>query len=292
MTSERSARYFWGPADFVGVIVLAALAIYATRIEWTDILQIAWRDEESSHIYLVPIISAWIFWVRRGRFRTCQPTHRWVGPIIVLLGCLISNYGYGNSMQALWHSGAVLILLGSILTVLGTDILMRFAPAFAVLIFIVPVPGMARQQIAIPLQEQTAEVTYRVFQFLGIAIARSGSILSINDMEVGIAEACNGLRMVFALALVSYAFAFGTPLRWYVRLLVVGLSPISAIACNVIRLIPTVWIYGAWGENPGKIFHDYSGWAMLIVSFLILMGIIRLMRWALVPVTNYTLAYD
>ena len=31
---------------------------------------------------------------------------------------------------------------------------------------------------------------------------------------------------------------------------------------------------------------------MLAVSFLILMGIIRLMRWALVPVTNYTLAYD
>lgn len=292
MTSERSARYLWGPADIVGVVVLAALAIYATRTEWADILQIAWRDEESSHIYLVPIISVWILWVRRGRFRTCQPTRRWVGPIVVLLGCLINAYGYGNSMQALWHSGAVLILVGSILTVLGTDMLIRFAPAFAVLIFIVPVPGMARQQIAIPLQEQTAEVTYLVFQFLGVSIARSGSILSINGMEVGIAEACNGLRMVFALALVSYAFAFGAPLRWYVRLIVVGLSPISAIACNVIRLVPTVWIYGEWGEKQGKIFHDYSGWAMLIVSFLILMGIIRLMRWALVPVTNYTLAYD
>ena len=31
---------------------------------------------------------------------------------------------------------------------------------------------------------------------------------------------------------------------------------------------------------------------MLVVAFLLLLGIISLLRWALVPVTKYTLAYD
>jgi hypothetical protein len=28
------------------------------------------------------------------------------------------------------------------------------------------------------------------------------------------------------------------------------------------------------------------------VAFLLLMGVVRLLRWALIPVTPYTLAYD
>jgi len=296
MTSQPKARYRWKPADILGLIALTAMAVFATRNAWIDILRIAWRDEESSHIFLVPLVMAWIIWVRRGRWRICYPVHRWVGPFVVLMGWLLSEFGYANSQQAVWHGGVVVIMGGVVLTSLGTEVLKRFFPAFLVLLFIVPVPGMLRQDIAIPLQERTAEVTHHVFQFLDVPIMRSGSILIIGeppaDMQIGIAEACNGLRMVFALALVSYAFSFGTPLRWYVRLIVVILSPVSAIICNVIRLVPTVWIYGKLGEQYGAIFHDYSGWTMLAVSFLILMGIIRLMRWALVPVTDYTLAYD
>jgi hypothetical protein len=37
-------------------------------------------------------------------------------------------------------------------------------------------------------------------------------------------------------------------------------------------------------------FHDYAGWLMLPVSFLILLGVIRLLRWAMVPVMKYSLA--
>jgi len=106
--------------------------------------------------------------------------------------------------------------------------------------------------------------------------------------------------MVFALVLVSYAFAFGTPLRWYVRAIILGLSPISALICNVIRMIPTVWLYGLsdreWfgvaGSSVAEVFHDVAGWVMLVLAFLLLMGAIKMLRWAMVPVTPYTLAYD
>ena len=111
-------------------------------------------------------------------------------------------------------------------------------------------------------------------------------------MDVEIAEACNGLRMVFALVLVSFAFAFGMPLKIYARVLVLLATPISAIVCNVFRLVPTVWLYGYYPGAFADQFHTASAWVMLVVAFLMLVGILRLLRWALIPVTQYTLAYD
>lgn len=285
-------RDIWGMSHLVAALTLTSLAVLAVREAVSDVYGIAVRDEESSHIFLVPIVFVWLVWVRRGRIRQCRRIGQWVGPLLVALGWVAVIIGYTRAVQSLWHGGSLVLVLGAGIAVVGTDVVRRFLPALFVLLFLIPVPGMLRQQVAIPLQETTAQVTHTLFEIFNIPIALSGSVLSINGVKIGIAEACNGLRMVFALVLVSYAFAFGTPLKWYVRLIVVVLSPVSAILCNVIRLIPTVWLYGYQGDKVGDFFHEYSGWFMLIIAFLILMGIIRLMRWALVPVTNYTLAYD
>ena len=275
-----------------GAVVMAVLAVWATLPAWRDIFQIAVRDEESSHIFLVPIVFLWLVWVRRARVRQCRPVGHTAGPLIAAAGWLISSVGYNNAIQSFWHGGSLLVVLGCVISVVGLDVVKRFLPAVFVLVFLVPVPGMARQQIAIPLQTHTAQATAVVFQMLGMEIARSGNVLSLNGSEVGIAEACNGLRMAFALTLVCYAFTFSMPLRGYVRAIVLLASPLAAIGCNVMRLVPTVWIYGYAGPEVGDLFHDVSGWGMLVVAFLLLLGIISLLRWALVPVTKYTLAYD
>ena len=279
----------WHTASAVG---LAALAMYVTRGAWQDITHIAYTDEESSHIFLVPMVAAWIFWVRRTRLRHCQPTGRFVGPLVVAFGWLLYWYGYEHAVQAFWHGGAVLITLGAALTILGKQVLFRFLPAFAVLMFLVPVPGMVRQNISIPLQTASSAVTQAALEIAGVPVERTGNLLTINNFEVAVAEACNGMRMVFALGLVTYAFAFGMPLRNWVRFVVLAASPVAAIACNVIRLIPTVLLYGYAPKATADGFHTVSGWLMLPLAFLLLMGILRLLRWALIPVTRFNLAYQ
>jgi exosortase/archaeosortase family protein len=72
-------------------------------------------------------------------------------------------------------------------------------------------------------------------------------------------------------------------------------SPVAAIFCNVVRILPTIWLYGNFPKEAGKasvgeLFHDFSGWLMLPISFLILLGIIKVLRWAMIPVMRYTLA--
>ena len=273
-------------------LALVAIAIAITSDAWTDMFHIAQRDGESNYAFLVPAIAAWLAWVRIGRLRHCRVTGTWAGPVIIVAGWLMYSLGDRFMWQSVWHSGAIVILIGCIVSVTGKQLLLDLLPAFVALFFMVPVPGRARQQIALPLQTITAQITQQTFEMFGVMVERSGNLLSINGVNVAVVEACNGLRMIFALTLVSYAFAFSSPLRGYVRALVLIASPLSAVFCNVARLVPTVWIYGHYSTGVGDRFHSISGWVTLFVAFFILVGLIRFLRWSMVPVSHFVLAYD
>lgn len=300
----RSDR--WTGYHLLLAAAMASLAVLATRDAWADILRHALKDQEYSHIWLVPFVAFFMVYVRRLRLRHCRPVGTSLGVAIALGGWLVSLWGFYHGVQSLWHGGAVLVVLGCVLSVLGKHALFRFLPAVAVLGFIVPVPGRVRQQVAIPLQSWTAQVSEVVLETFGVPIERSGSLLSLRKPQAGrggtgaenpekvvdinIVEACNGLRMVWPLILMSYAFSFGLPLRNWVRLTILLASPLAAIGCNVLRILPTIWLYGNASDRVAQAFHDYSGWPMLPLSFLLLMGIIKLLRWAMIPVMRYTLA--
>lgn len=279
----------WTAWHLAGAAAMGALAICATLDAWSDIFLIARKNEEYSHIFLVPLVAAAMVFVRRARFRYCKPTGTAVGFFIAAAGWIVHVFGFYHNYDSLWHGGAVLVLIGCVLSVLGKHALFRFFPALAVLIFLVPVPGIIRLRIAAPLETWTAHISEVLLSAAGMAITRQGNVLTVGGHAVNIVEACNGLRMVFALILVSYFFGFALPLRNSVRFAILLASPFAAIVCNVLRILPTVWLYGR-SNMAGDVFHNYSGWLMLPISFLILLGIIGALRWAMVPVMRYTLA--
>ena len=57
-------------------------------------------------------------------------------------------------------------------------------------------------------------------------------------------------------------------------------------------MVPTVWLFGHSSLRFAEAFHNIAGWVMLGIAFLLLMAIIRLLKWALIPVSPYMLAMD
>jgi exosortase len=288
MSSHRTDRLTARHA--MAALLIAALGVAATWPAWADIYHIAYVDEEYSHIFIVPLVALYLVWVRRMRFRHYRRSSFAVGPFLILAGWLIGSYGFRHGVQSFWHGGAVLVVLGCIIAVLGKNVLFQFFPAVLVLIFLIPVPGRIRQEVALPLQSWTARTAKVMFETLGIDAEVSGNSLSVNGTTVTVAEACNGLRMVFALIMVTFAFAFSLPLRQSVRALILVLSPIAAIVCNLIRTVPTVWMFAHTPASVADHFHNYAGWAMLPCAFLLLYAVIALLRWAMIPVNRFTLA--
>ena len=279
----------WDAAVAVG---LPMLALAATLRIWGEIVSIAWRDPRQNHIFLVPLATAWLVWVRRERFLQCRRRGTLIGPVMVALGWAAIQFGPAWQIEAARHLGALLIVCGCVLAVMGTDVLVRFLPAFLVLLLIVPVPGVLRQIADPPLQRLTTAATVWMFEGFGVAVEQAGNVLHFHHANVHLDGSGSAMKMVFGLGLVAYVFAFGTPLRGYVRLIILVVSPILAVAANVLRMVPAVWLYGHGPRAVADAFYVVSGWMMLVLAFALLLGIIRLLKWAMIPVTNYRLAYD
>lgn len=289
-----------GFLQVVTALLLMAAGVAVTWEAWREIYDIAAHDEEYSHIFLVPLLAVWLLWVRRLRMTQIRISGTMIGPVFIGAGWALSYLGFNYGGQAVFHLGALLVVLGCVFSVLGKQALFRFLPAVLVLLFIVPVPAGLRQEIALPLQNWTARIAQFLLDLARIDTVVSGNTLAINGERVQVAEACNGMRMVFPMLLISYAFAFALPLRPGVRITLVLISPVVALACNVLRTLPTIWLYGKAGNLSGDEhtqawqladrFHNISGWVMLPLSFLMLLGLIRLLRWMMVPVERYTLA--
>ncbi|BAM03250.1 hypothetical protein PSMK_10910 [Phycisphaera mikurensis NBRC 102666] len=265
-------------------LTLVGLAVTACYRAFADILYIAVRDEEASQVLLVPFVIGWLCHVRWTAIQRTRPAYDFAGPAVIAAGLAVHLWGGATNLQVAWHGGAVLCLLGAITTVAGRPLLWRIWPAVLVLAFLVPVPGIFRQQLAMPLQEYTAAAAEFVFTLLGLGVERSGNMLVYNGHPVMVAEACNGMRMMFALVLVAYAFAFGTPLLPSVRVMLLVLSPVAAVLTNIIRVVPTVILYGHYPDVAAGLFHDLAGWAMLAVAFCLLLMLVRTLKWADVPV--------
>ncbi|MCA9289169.1 MAG: exosortase/archaeosortase family protein, partial [Phycisphaerales bacterium] len=171
--------------------------------------------------------------------------------------------------------------------ILGVRVAIAFFPSFIGLAFFLPVPGTIRQEIAVPLQEVSARAGEFALDVLGVPVERTGSALTVNGVPVMIAEACNGMRMVSALALVSFAFIFSVPMSNRIRLLILAISPLVAVLVNIIRLIPTVLFYGYADANIAGAFHDASGWLGLVLAFGVLWAFLSVLRWLEVPIAPY-----
>ncbi|MEM1355113.1 MAG: exosortase/archaeosortase family protein [Planctomycetota bacterium] len=274
----------WSPQRVWATLLLALGAVVATSWAWRDIAHIARVDEESSQVLLALPVCLWLIWSYRKAIRGVPAEASFMGPVLIGLGWGLSWYGYNHGAQSPWHLGAVMVLVGAVWSVLGDRVMLRAWPVLVALLFLIPVPGRVRLEIAVPLQELTARGAEVVLVMFGMSVERTGMLLVYNDKPVRIDEACNGMRMVFALLLVCYGYAMANPLNPYMRVIIILLSPLFAVLCNIIRVVPTTIVYGKYGDAAGDTFHDISGWAMIGIAFFLLMGLVRLLEWAEVPV--------
>src|SRR3712207_1324725 len=167
----RSDR--WTAAHAVLAAVMGALGVVATFDVWQDIGHLFMKEPEYSHIVLAPVVAVWMIYVRRQRFRYCKPTGTGIGVLAAAVGWAVSSFGFYRGYQTLWHAGAVLVVIGCVLAVLGKHALFRFFPAVAVLVFMIPVPPHYRLQIAVPLQGWTAQISQTLLEMLNVPVDRS-----------------------------------------------------------------------------------------------------------------------
>jgi exosortase len=274
----------WRRSHVLWIVALSAAAIALTWRGWYDLGWLAFNDEESSHLMLVPMVVAYLLWQRWDAVLKCKPKPGWIGPIVLALGIFAWEYGYRYDYRVGDHLGAVLVLAGCVACVTGDRFVLRFWSIFLLLAFLIPLPYTVRIAIAVPLQRANALVAYEILSVAGVEILRYGSVLEVNGQQVGVAEACNGMRSILAVLLVCYAMAFATKIRASARLLLLAATPLIALSANLVRLVLTVLAYGYGSSDFADTLHDMLGWGTIGLAFGFVWAVIALARWLMIPI--------
>lgn len=255
----------WPLAVLGGLLVwayLPMLTVFADK--WLN-------DPQYSHGLLVPIFSAYLIrraWRNGGYTPTPMP----------LLGCVLLVLVLGMRAVAgslLFHqldAASLLVALAAInLAAGGWPLLKRTGPAVAFLVFMIPLPYELERNVGQPLKAAATTASTFMLQTLGQPAIRDGNLILIDEVRLGVVDACSGLKMLMTFA----AFSVGAVLlmnrsRFEKFMVVLGIVPI-AVASNVLRITATGLSYVYFSSPKAVEFlHDLHGWLMMPVGLALL----------------------
>lgn len=230
----------------------------------TGLVQRWLHDARYSHGFLVPLLAALVWWDQRRNHPLRESEASWWGMPVLLGGAalrLVGAYYYLDFFDAL---SLLPILLGLVLLSGGWPLARQTAPAIGVLIFMLPPPYQLESALPAPLQRAGTMASTFALQTLGLPAVPEGNIIRIDDLDIGVLEACNGLGMLSAFFAISTTVALIIRRPLADRLVVfVSAVPIG-VFMNLLRPTATGLVYAVVGAPAAQtFFHDLAGWLML-----------------------------
>jgi len=283
--NRTQTRGIWANKP-LGVLTLLALGIGILWAYWPilHVMERQWSDDpQYSHGYLVPIFAVALLWIRRAAM-PAQGFHvsAWGIPLL-LAGAglrLAGVYIYLNWVEAI----SLLVTLAGVAVLLGGWAALRWsAPAIAFLFFMVPLPYRLQTAASYPLQRLATQASTFVLQIIGLPALAEGNIIILNDVRIGVVEACSGLTMLMTFFALATAVALVIKRPALDRAVIILSAAPIAIAVNVLRITVTAVLHETVGsELANAVFHDWAGWLMMPVALGLLALVLKVLSRLLV----------
>ncbi|HVK17537.1 MAG TPA: exosortase/archaeosortase family protein [Fimbriiglobus sp.] len=257
----------------VGLLVAAAAVI-----GWAFLPTILWMvdkwssDPQYSHGFLVPLFSGYLLWraAQAGKLTPGTPSALLAGLVLVVALGMRWLAG-GLLFQQLDCLALLLSLAGLAVAAGGVKLAKVAAPAILFLIFMIPLPYDVERNVGGPLKEVATLASTFLLQTLGYPAVAEGHLILIDEVRLGVVDACSGLKMLMTFA----AFAVGAVLltdrtRFEKLMILLGIVPI-AVVTNVLRITATGVAHTITHEKSTLDFlHDLHGWLMMPVGLALL----------------------
>lgn len=277
--------------------ITAVFAVVFVWSYWTTLTTMAdrWsRDPQYSHGFLVPVFALVVLWFRRDWLAKAAWEPSLLGLPILAVGVVLRLVAIRRDIEPLDAFSLLPTLFGLVLLVGGRGVLRWSWPAIAFLAFMIPLPFFVEVALAHPLRRVATDMSTYTLQTLGYPAIAEGNIILIDQVRLGVVEACSGLGMLSTFIALSTALALVTSAPLLDRLVLVASSIPIALISNVVRITATgvaLHTFGGTDAQAARI-HDIMGLFMMPFALLLLWLELRFMSYLLVlkpPVTAPTL---
>lgn len=253
----------------VGLGVLFALAVLTGFLAFwdshVDLVRRWYHQEEFSHGFFIPLITAWLLWSRRQAIRDSIGAPSWGGPVLILFAAALHVVGQLSALIVFSSVGFVLCLLGIVLSFGGFSLLKVTAIPISFLLFAIPPPSFIDSTLSFRLQLISSELGVSVIRLFGIPVYLQGNLIDLGHYKLQVVEACSGLRYLYPFLSLGFlaAYMFHAPL-WQRGLVFVSTVPIT-ILMNSFRIGMIGVMVDRWGPQSADGFlHFFEGWIIFI----------------------------
>jgi exosortase len=260
-------------------VELALLSLAMVLLYWAVVplmVQDWYVDENYSHGFLIPAVSAYILWARRQDIalaaRNTKPSV--IGFIVCVLSLAAFVVGRAGAEFFLQRSSLVLLLLGSVLWICGWPVFRVAWGPLGFLFFMVPLPYLVYDSIAFPLKLVAARFATDSLFYLNVPVLREGNVIHLAHQSLEVADACSGIRSLVSLVALGVVYAYFTESASWKRLIIVISTIPIAIAANAFRVTGTGLLTHYVSPKAAEgFFHTFSGWLVFVVAFVLLFGV-------------------
>ena len=261
---------------FIGILI-AAVAFGGALLElpkrWTT-------QEEYSHGFLIPVVTAWLLWIRRDALLASLGRPAWSGAILILLAIVMHVIGSLSAILIFSQLAFVTVLLGIILSIGGFSLLRAAFVPIIFLTFAIPLPSFIDASLSLQLQLVSSQLGVFFIRLFQIPVYLDGNTIDLGTFKIQVVDACSGLRYLFPLFSLSFlaAYMFHAP-AWQRALVLFSSIPIT-IAMNGFRIGLVGVTVDRWGPRMAEgALHFFEGWIIFGASaFLLTVEIYLLAR--------------
>jgi exosortase len=288
--AAAAPRVAWNdPSQYTPLAILGGLVLLVLLAYW-DMLTLTsrvWSEGLYSHGWIVPLCAVGLLWLRWEPIGPVPNSERWIGCGLVVLAFVLRVPAAYIGMNPVDRLSLLPAMFGVFMMVGGMNLIRAVWPALGFLIFMFPLPTKLETTVLLRLQTLAAYCSTFVLQVLGVPVLRDQRVLNISGIELAVADACSGLRMVTIFGALAVAMVFLIERPWWDKFIILLSAIPIALIVNVIRITLTGLVYywgGGESELVRKLAHDWAGYFMMPIALGFLWLELQILERITIPV--------
>ena len=258
------------PLLLLGAAWIALIGLLSD--DWQAMARQWWNISTYNHVLLVPAIVAWLVTLRRRELARLMPEAWWPGLIVVTGAAFVWVLGSFAGLSLARQLGAVVMLQGAALALMGPRASAGLAFPLAYMLFLVPFGD----ELIPLLQLITARITMALLALSGIPASLEGVFITTPTALFKVAEACSGVKFLVAMTAFAVLAANLCFRSWLRRTVFVAATLLLAVAANGVRAYGTVIVAYYRGIAFASGFdHVFYGW----IFFAIVIALVMALGW-------------
>jgi exosortase C (VPDSG-CTERM-specific) len=269
---------------------MSLFAIVVIACFWKPLLRLgqeAVQSELDSYTLLIPFISAYLVYLRRNALpRDSARSLPWAALLfgVALLAlaaawiagpAALGSHDYISLLTFSW----LCFLMGGGFLFLGKGWIAAAAFPVALLFLTIPLPGHLVDAIESASKLASADAANLFFQLLGTPVLRDGTIFSLPDITIEVAQECSGIHsslVLFITSLIAANLILRSP--WRRLLLVAFVIPLGILRNGFRILVIGLLCIHIGPEMINSPIHRKGGplfFALSLIPFFIVLSRLR-----------------